>query len=56
MAKVEWKSPNKMTPYLVKVLDTPRDPKNYSYIRPCPDPYDAVIFAGEMKLLREAKK
>ena len=56
VAKVEWKSPNKMTPYLVKVLDTPHDPKNFSYIRPYPEPHNSVIFAGEMKLLREAKK
>lgn len=52
VAKVAWKSPNKMTPYLLKILDAPISNR---YVGQQPTPFDAIAFAGEMKLLKPAK-
>lgn len=53
VAKVDWKSPNKMTPYLLKILDAPISIPRAGAL---PTPFDSIAFAGEMKLLKEAKK
>ena len=57
LGKVFWKSPNKMTPYVVRVLDEPRSMdtlcKKYGF---APDSKDVVAFAAEMRKIEEGKK
>ena len=56
LCKVFYKAPNKMTPYLAKVLD---EPSNFdsAYTRHANNGIgrDVVLFAGEMRKIEEGK-
>ena len=57
LGKVFWKSPNKMTPYVVRVLDEPRSMDTlYKKYGLGPVTKDVVTFAAEMRKIEEGTK